>query len=73
MQCMGQAGKCPIGNWCVCQWAFATYLEMAGGCDKIVDLQCDATNMAAFKAYEESTDSKHKTALACIKSKCGIQ
>jgi uncharacterized protein (DUF2237 family) len=73
MECMGQAGKCPIGNWCVCQWAFATYLDMAGGCDQIVELQCDATNMAAFKAYEKSTDPRHKTALTCIKSKCGIQ
>jgi len=73
MQCMGQAGKCPIGNWCVCQWAFATYLGMAGGCDQIVELQCDATNMAALKAYETSTASAHKEALACIKSRCGIQ
>jgi len=71
MQCMGQAGKCPIKNWCMCQWAFATYLEMAGGCDKIVELQCDATNLAAVKAYEKSSDHKHKKALACIRSKCG--
>jgi len=70
MQCMGQAGKCPIGNWCVCQWAFATYLHIAGGCDKIVELQCDAINMAALKAYEKSTEPMHKTALACIKSRC---
>merc|ERR1719490_666819 len=73
MQCMGQAGKCPIGNWCVCQWAFATYLHIAGGCDKIVELQCDAINMAALKAYEKSTEPMHKTALACIKSRCNAE
>merc|ERR1711948_235828 len=28
MQCMGSAGNCPVKNWCVCQWAFASYLEM---------------------------------------------
>merc|ERR1712124_76337 len=39
MECMGDASKqCKIGNWCVCQWAFATYIEEAGGCDSIVDL-----------------------------------
>jgi uncharacterized protein (DUF2237 family) len=70
--CMGQTGMCSIGNWCVCQWAFATYIQTAGGCDSIVDLVCDATNMEAFKAYEGSTDPSHKTALACIKEKCGL-
>lgn len=72
MQCMGSAGLCPIGNWCVCQWAFARYLQMAGGCDHILDLQCDATNLAAFHAYESSPEPAHKAALACIKTKCGI-
>merc|ERR1719277_1214707 len=72
MECMGQAGQCAIDHWCVCQWAFAGYLAMAGGCDNIVDLVCDATNMAAFKAYGKSSDPKHATALACIKQKCGI-
>mmetsp|Transcript_50835 Transcript_50835/g.80650 ORF Transcript_50835/g.80650 Transcript_50835/m.80650 type:complete len:185 (-) Transcript_50835:219-773(-) len=69
-ECMGQSGMCDIKNWCVCQWAFATYLQMAGGCDGAVDLKCEATNMAAVKAYEESTDPSHKEALACIKKKC---
>jgi len=72
MQCMGENGKCPIGNWCVCQWAFATYLQMAGGCDKIVDLKCDATNMAAFKAYQRSDEPAHREALACIRRKCNL-
>jgi len=70
--CMGQKGMCDRENWCVCQWAFARYIAEAGGCDKIVDLECDATNMAAFRAYEASKEPTHKTALECIKSKCGI-
>mmetsp|Transcript_28797 Transcript_28797/g.72953 ORF Transcript_28797/g.72953 Transcript_28797/m.72953 type:complete len:160 (+) Transcript_28797:72-551(+) len=75
MPCMGQTGTCPIGNWCVCQWAFARYIQMAGGCDSIVDLQCDATNMAALKAYEAhaAEEPSLQTALDCIRSKCGIQ
>merc|ERR1712187_144276 len=73
MPCMGKAGDCPIGNWCVCQWAFARYIQTAGGCDAIVDLVCDATNMAAFNAYKQSSDPVHKQALACIQKKCGIQ
>merc|ERR1719253_1650085 len=63
MQCMGQRGECSIGNWCVCQWAFASYIEMAGGCDSIVNIMCDATNMAAYKAYKKQQhDPQIKTA-----------
>merc|ERR1712187_797337 len=51
MPCMGLEGDCPIGNWCVCQWAFAGYIQRAGGCNAIVDLACDATSMAAVRAY----------------------
>merc|ERR1712146_783400 len=72
MQCMDQSGKCPIGNWCVCQWAFARYIQMAGGCDSIVDLVCDATNMAAMKAYEQEApkDSTIQAALDCLRRRC---
>eukprot|EP00931_Biecheleriopsis_adriatica_P104401 TRINITY_DN79081_c0_g1_i1.p1 TRINITY_DN79081_c0_g1~~TRINITY_DN79081_c0_g1_i1.p1 ORF type:complete len:220 (-),score=48.20 TRINITY_DN79081_c0_g1_i1:98-757(-) len=74
MQCMGQEGQCPIGNWCVCQWAFARYIQMAGGCDSIVDLVCDSTNMAAVKAYRqmESKDPAIADALQCLERRCGL-
>merc|ERR1740121_108293 len=65
-----QTKDCPIKNWCVCQWAFASYLEMAGGCEHAVDLECSATNMAAVKAYEAASEPSYKAALECIKSKC---
>jgi len=69
--CMGKAGVCPIGNWCVCQWAFSRYLEMAGGCDSAsVEVKCDAINMATYTAYSQSDNPAHKVALECIKKRC---
>merc|ERR1719378_1717309 len=35
MQCDNAGGSCPVKNWCVCQSAFAAYIQNAGGCDKI--------------------------------------
>merc|ERR1712187_966142 len=73
MPCMGQEGDCPIGNWCVCQWAFARYIQMAGGCDAIVDIPCDATNMAAYKAYkQQKADPTIAAALSCLESRCSL-
>merc|ERR1719387_342069 len=73
MPCMGQEGNCKIGNWCVCQWAFAGYIQRAGGCDSIVNIQCDATNMAAYKAYkEQSSDPAIKEALECLEKRCNL-
>merc|ERR1711972_662972 len=50
------------------------YIQMAGGCDSIVDLVCDATNMAALKAYEAqaSTDQSIQDALDCVRKRCGV-
>merc|ERR1719198_2120550 len=70
--CMGQRGMCSIGNWCVCQWAFARYLAKAGGCDAIVDLVCNATHAAAFDAYSKSKRADDIAALECIKKKCAF-
>mmetsp|Transcript_128017 Transcript_128017/g.250683 ORF Transcript_128017/g.250683 Transcript_128017/m.250683 type:complete len:165 (+) Transcript_128017:112-606(+) len=75
MPCMGNTGEdCPIGNWCVCQWAFARYIDMAGGCDSIVNIVCDATNMAAYKAYQEhaNEDPEIRKALECLEQRCGL-
>ena len=68
--CGGQAGQCPIQNWCVCQWAFAAYLERAGGCDKVDTVVCAATNKVAVEAYSRSTRPADQAALACIRKKC---
>jgi uncharacterized protein (DUF2237 family) len=74
MECMNQAGMCPIGNWCVCQWAFARYIKMAGGCNSIVDIECDSTNMAALNAYrsQASSDPTIQEALECLEQRCSI-
>merc|ERR1712124_208794 len=54
MECDGNPSQtCPVEHWCVCQWAFASYIERAGGCDKIQSIVCEATNMAALDAYRE--------------------
>merc|ERR1719409_1062729 len=74
MGCDGSAGKCPVKNWCVCQWAFASYIQRAGGCDKIQKIVCSATNMVALTAYraKAASDAHIKAALQCLESKCGI-
>jgi uncharacterized protein (DUF2237 family) len=72
MECMGNSDdQCPIVDWCVCQWAFANYLQEAGGCDEAVDVVCEAINQAAINAYSRSTDPTHQAALQCIKKRCG--
>lgn len=71
-----QVQKCPVNHWCVCQWAFASYLENAGGCDHIQDIVCGAVNMEAVRAYQEkqssSSSKKYKVALECLVERCGI-
>ena len=74
--------KCPIQNWCVCQWAFASYIEKAGGCDQIQDIVCDAINLEAYLSYKSILDEnihrrlsmsqteKIASALSCIESRC---
>lgn len=68
------SAQCPVENWCVCQWAFASYLHNAGGCDKIQDVVCESTNMVALEAYEaQAASSPHiADALACLMSRCSI-
>ena len=45
-------GDCPVKHWCVCQWAFASYIRIAGGCDKIAEIECDATNKEAVRIWK---------------------
>eukprot|EP00756_Hemistasia_phaeocysticola_P005182 Hpha_TRINITY_DN13209_c0_g2::TRINITY_DN13209_c0_g2_i1::g.154780::m.154780 len=70
MPCVSGGGRCPVQQWCVCQWAFASYLQRAGGCDKIQDIVCEAVNEEALKAYQRSPD--HTEALNCLKSRCNL-
>lgn len=69
-----QSSACPVQNWCVCQWAFASYIQKAGGCNAIQDIVCEAINVQAMVAYEQqSADPRYKEAFDCIRTKCGIQ
>ena len=55
----------------MCQWAFEGYLDKAGGCDSIQEIDCDATNMEAILAYQ-ADEEKHGEALACLKKRCKL-
>merc|ERR1711871_934442 len=74
MPCDGGRGRCPVEHWGVCQWAFASYIKRAGGCDKIQNVVCEATNMVALKAYRQQaqSDAHIADALACLESKCKV-
>ncbi len=61
---------CAIENWCVCQWAFASYLEKAGGCDQIQDIQCGAINIEAIRAYQ--TTYGYEEAFKCLVERCNL-
>jgi Uncharacterized protein conserved in bacteria (DUF2237) len=65
---------CAIQNWCVCQWAFASYLQAAGGCDSIQTIVCESINLQAILAYQQqaTTQEKYANALQCIVDRCGL-
>jgi len=69
---------CPIEHWCVCEWAFSSYLQEAGGCNQSADVICDATNQNALLHYEGAiagggeAGEKAQNALNCLKSKCNL-
>lgn len=65
-----QESKCGIQHWCVCQWAFARYIERAGGCDQIQNIVCEAIHVQALFAYRQK--KKYKQALECLVERCGI-
>merc|ERR1711865_652153 len=71
MGCHG-GGRCQIKHWCVCEWAFARYLEKAGGCDKIQNIVCEATNMVAKTHYRKQAvnDPSINAALECLEQRC---
>ena len=65
--------ECPVEKWCVCQWAFAAYIQEAGGCNSIQEIECDAVNVKAVQAYEEhGGEGKYDAALACLRERCGL-
>ncbi|KAG7342557.1 DUF2237 domain containing protein [Nitzschia inconspicua] len=62
-----------VQNWCVCQWAFASYIENAGGCDSIQTIVCDSINLQAILAYQQQlAQEKYANALQCIVDRCSL-
>ena len=61
------SNKCDRKKWCVCEWAFDSFVNEKG-CDAF-DIDCDATNELVLKHYEEHDK---KDALKCIQQKCKI-
>ena len=59
-------------NWCVCEWAFSDYIGLAGGCDAIKAINCNATNALAVAHYT-AKGSEYAAALACLESRCGLK
>ena len=64
--------QCPTKHWCVCEWAFASYLDRAGGCDHIGNVVCDATHQKTLEHYEKDTRPHIQRALQCLKQKCSL-
>ena len=52
-------------------WAFSDYIGLAGGCDAIKAINCDATNGLAVAHYE-AKGSEYADALACLEKRCGL-
>ena len=68
---------CPVTDWCVCQWAFASYIQKSGGCENIQTIVCESINMEALKAYQKMTnkwnaEQKYIDALDCLVDRCGL-
>jgi len=68
---------CSVINWCVCQWAFASYIQGSGGCDNIQTVVCDSINQQALLAYQKTAskwnaDPKYQDALDCLMDRCGL-
>mmetsp|Transcript_4952 Transcript_4952/g.9856 ORF Transcript_4952/g.9856 Transcript_4952/m.9856 type:complete len:208 (-) Transcript_4952:99-722(-) len=65
---------CPIQNWCVCQWAFAAYIEKAGGCSAIQEIVCDAIHEQALLSYQlhQRGNPSYQRALECLVDRCGL-
>eukprot|EP00808_Paulinella_micropora_P016880 g14435.t1 len=65
----------PIGHWCVCQWAYASYLQAKGGnCQAFSHVDCQATNMQALLSYRQQApnDASIANALKCLEQVCSI-
>lgn len=59
--------KCDRKKWCVCEWAFDSFVEEQG-CNAF-SIDCNATNKLALQHYETAGNTN---ALECIKRQCNL-
>ena len=66
--------KCGIKNWCVCEWAFARYVENnVGPLEDCPKIQCDAVNKKVIQHYKEHLEEPGVSkALDCIIKSCHL-
>ena len=63
---------CSIEKWCVCEWAFAQYVEDVG-CENIGSVKCDATHENVLTHYQSRMEEPHvQKAMSCLESKCPL-
>merc|ERR1712216_476650 len=77
--CNGDPSQmCPRDHWCVCQWAFLSYVANVAANDgkRCPDtIVCEATNMEALVAYRAKAqkDANVRAALECLEKACSLQ
>lgn len=73
MPCHNNPKKnCSLKNWCVCEWAYKSYIDKMNNCAGRID--CNATNRVVLDHYKQrsKTDPSARKALKCLKSQCNI-
>jgi hypothetical protein len=61
-----------VRDWCVCEWAFASYVDKVG-CDEVGPIDCAATNAAVIDHYSRRADDpKVAEALRCLRERCAL-
>ena len=71
--------QCPVKNWCVCEWAFESYLDDIKkekghiDCKNMGRIKCDATNRAVLDHYKNNqSNPKTKQVLQCLQQQCNL-
>ena len=69
-----ESEDCQVEQWCVCEWAFASYIKSAGGCNHVQDIVCDSVNKLAIQHYEEKAadNAEVQAALDSLVEKCDL-
>ena len=74
MACHGDsASRCDVEHWCVCQWAFASYITNAGGATRFrTRVRGDEHGRVDEVPRAGRAVAEHATALECLESRRGL-